>query len=739
MATGGPSAWKLEVDWTGTGVFVDESAYVMADDGREVVITRGRENDADDMQPGVLTATLDNAGGTPFSATQVGRFTADNPLSPLWPNVVDDVKTRFSVTRPGGTSVFRHRGRMTLSTPRLDSGDVAKAVVPIQSVGMLGQISRVPLLADWLEQMRQESETFTVDLFPFDDGVSPSARTPLRNIGSGKGTGTIYRPITGVGSVTSETPEGIYADDSFVLKPSTTGIGPVVQLETSIPSGSVQSFLVSFRTADRTVAAGPDKYLLTALKADGSVLFSVRLKDNGGQTDLNLYDAAGTFLFTLYFGFAPTTAAEPGDDEWFVLFGQWSGGGTNLFLRRAADSSSIFAAGIAALDIRTLDTLVLGGLLSKKRTPGKQTQCVAARFGPAVFSSSTGSFSEYLEPDAVTNAVVRFLDYNLYCNFGSAQFGTRNRLVRRRSQSGRSGFAMLAELARTTGALIVESRTSDGSLLWFDADTQRSATVALVVDIEADADGAGGLPMRKGDVPSSVTASWPGGSVTVTDATRVLDSDSVETCAVDTDGARDVASARMNASRRLRLENLTIDLAGATNDLWATVMGLEVGARIRVNLGAVAGGVVPPLVQHYGLTFFDVYVVGWKEHYSQSQAYWVLDTVPADDPVKGQYGTGARSQFGAAPGAMTVSGGTCVGSTGTGTVVVTTASGPALTTTGYPRTLNWNGEHVTVSAPGGSTSPQTLTVTARAVNGTVARAHAAGEPVNIALPAAFAM
>ena len=745
MATGGPVAWKLEVDWTGTGVFVDETAYVRADEASHVVIRRGRGSDADDIQPGVMTAVLNNSGGDPFNAAQVGRFTADNALSTLWPNVVDDRRTRFSVTRPGGSSVFRHRGRSTLSTPQLSGGETAAAIVPIQSVGMLGEISRVPLLADWLEQMRQQAETNTVDLFPLDDATSSAIATPLRNIGSGTGVGTIYRAVTGVGSVKSETPDGIDLPTSLVVTPqSSTAIGPVIQLETSIPSGSVTTLLVTFRTADRTLLGGADKYVVTALKADGSTVFSARLKDNAGQCDLNLYDGAGTFVGNLIFNFAPGSGStDPGDDQWYSLVASWSGTVTNFFLRRVSDSVLVSATGIAGIDVRTVDTLILGGLLSKKRTPGKQVQCSATRFAGAMFSTGITHASPYLEPNALTVAQARFVDYNLYCNFASTQTGTRNRPVRRKSQTGRTGFDMIAELCRTTGAVVVESRTSDGTLLWFDADQQRSTTVALAVDVELDLDGGGGLPMLKGDTPSSVTASWPGGSVTFTDSSRILDADTVDTCAADAYGALDVASSRVNSSRRLRLESITIDLATATNDLWLAVMSLEVGARIRVNLtpgGVLVGSAIPPLVQHQGVTYLDVYVVGWEEHYGRDLAYWVLDTIPADDPVAGAYGTGDRSSFGAAAGAMTITGGTAVGTTAAGgTVIVTTATGPALTTTGYPRTLNWHGEHITVSAPGGATSPQTLTVTARGVNGTVARSHLAGEPVNIARPAAYTL
>ena len=57
----------------------------------------------------------------------------------------------------------------------------------------------------------------------------------------------------------------------------------------------------------------------------------------------------------------------------------------------------------------------------------------------------------------------------------------------------------------------------------------------------------------------------------------------------------------------------------------------------------------------------------------------------------------------------------------------------------YPLDLDINGERVTVtSAPAGSTSPQTVTIT-RGVAPTVARAHGAGEAVDVWNAARWAM
>jgi hypothetical protein len=88
-------------------------------------------------------------------------------------------------------------------------------------------------------------------------------------------------------------------------------------------------------------------------------------------------------------------------------------------------------------------------------------------------------------------------------------------------------------------------------------------------------------------------------------------------------------------------------------------------------------------------------------------------------------------RFAEGDGVATVTGGTTVGTTGTGTLIVTTTS-PLTTAAGdYPMDLDWNGERITVTAPGGAVSPQTFPVTVRGVAPTVARSHATGEVLEV--------
>ena len=129
------------------------------------------------------------------------------------------------------------------------------------------------------------------------------------------------------------TPDGIVLD-SCVETTAVNFIGPVVRLDTSIAAGAVADIVIPFRTADRVAAGGADKYVCHGQTATGSALWSLRLHDNGGLTDLNLYDSANTLVDTLYLGFAEV-GADTSDDQWFVFRLVNQGGTQYVILYRA--------------------------------------------------------------------------------------------------------------------------------------------------------------------------------------------------------------------------------------------------------------------------------------------------------------------------------------------------------------------------------------------------------------------
>ncbi len=702
MATGGPSSLAFDVQWDGVN-WTSEAAALKGSEAFAVRVTRGRATEADDLQTTVMSGVWDNV---------TGRYTADSPLSPLYPLNVDGKLTRFGVVK-GAASWWRHRGRLVTGEPQLADAErqgERSAIVPFESVGLLGPLAGRRLRCDFVERWLNRAETQKVDLFPLE-GTQPS------NLSNGGGTARIVPAKTGAGTFDVGIPDGVMLDSQLTLT-STGGVGPTLVCRVGSAVTAANMIVVTFRSAGRTptAPAGVRRRIVVGYDVNGDQAWALRFTDNAGQCDINLYDASDTFFATVYSAFS-AVGSDTGDDQWYAL----SLEGTSWFFRRVADNVIVSSGSAVGLTPTLTRSLLFGGGLS-------------VTYGTVVVSDAASiSYTDYLSPNAATTAQARFLDMNLYADFASAQNGARNRSVARKSISGRSAFDVIAEVTRTVGATVTENRSGLFLDFW-DADTLRRPTVKFTVDVDADL--GADFPWRKSAAPSSVTATWPGGQVTFTDPTRPQVDEQVETCADTEQHARDVAAARVNASRRLRLTRLVLDLADAANDLWASVMTMEVGDRIRVNLGSASS----LLVQQFGYTYVDVYVAGWTETYANGTALFEIDTDPADDPAGGQFGTGLRSKF-SAGGTMTVTGGTCVGSTSTGTLVVTTTAGSATVTqnaAAYPITFDWNGEWVTVASPPASaTSPQTLTVTARGVAPTVTRSHGTGEPFDVALAPSF--
>jgi hypothetical protein len=183
-------------------------------------------------------------------------------------------------------------------------------------------------------------------------------------------------------------------------------------------------------------------------------------------------------------------------------------------------------------------------------------------------------------------------------------------------------------------------------------------------------------------------------------------------------GAQDISYSWPSGTSTTIRENRTM-VSGTTD-----VVTLRPGVRLRVTG-------LPSTT--FGYTYTDVIVEGWTLDLDEKSCVLTFDTTPADDPAPGVVGDAEYGRAGA--DSMTATGGTALTTTTTGTLVLTTAAGkPALTvdSTAYPLDLNLDGERVTVAAaPASSTSPQTVTVTARGVAPTVARAHASGASVDI--------
>ncbi len=264
----------------------------------------------------------------------------------------------------------------------------------------------------------------------------------------------------------------------------------------------------------------------------------------------------------------------------------------------------------------------------------------------------------------------------------------------------------------------------------------------LTLDVEADLSGQPGMTRDRDGQVAAVTASSRALSVTVRDdglADLIGEQSASVSCAlVDEAELLAFASARLaeTAAVRMRLTSASVDVASATLtpnpaptafpspvawSLWGLLLRLVPGARVRIT-GLPAA--------RLGYTTRDAYVLGATERHAAEGHTWDLVLAPADQPAEMRI-EDTGDVYDRIPGAGLTLGGDIDADDLTVSVVfddIGLTAAPA----DYPLDLDLFGERVTVaSEPAGSISPQTLTLSARGVGGTIARPHDAGEPVDV--------
>ena len=725
-ATGPATSVTLELNFSGA-TWTDLSSRVAT--SAPTVVRVGRSSRYADTDPSTFEVVLDNSDG---------YLTPDNPLSPYYPSVVEGIGVRFSVAKTGkvGSPWKRFAGRVVSIEPDVPEGDTYASTVRVTATCTLGQLARRNLRAEFVERWEDSSRAGAdVDLWPLDDaGDVPSS---LQNIGTtafGVLSGTVVSHVDGTGSASWGTPDGIALDSTIDLS-QTNGFGPVIKLPLSaFGSIGIQDLIVPFRTTDRIVAGKAMRYIAQGLTADGSEVWSLRLADNAGQTDLRLYDTAGAYGVLLS-EFAPAGDTEAADDNWFVfrLYDDGANQNHQLWRLQAGLEELLFWSTSAGYTMTNTEHVILGGNCAGTLfSPGKQKNCTSTSYGAIAVAGTEVGHWGYLQVNSAEPVQTRMTDdLDRYTETTCSVVGTGNEDVVLVQTSGRTALDLAQECARTVGGIIRPDFSGLDLWQYVAPDQIRRPLQVATIDAVSDLDATAGFPWRRGvdKRPTRVQVSYPGGTVTVTgDESLTVAEDSVQTAAVGAQQARNVGSARVNTGVSLAIEQLTVDLASAENDLWTDVMSVVVGNRLRVsNLPST----------YYGVTYKDVYVLGWTEEHDHYGSRLTFDTEPADDPTTGRFD---RDTLFTAGGTMTVTSGTAVGTTSNGTLVITTSSGPTLTTAAgsYPLNLNWNGEVVTItSAPASSVSPQTVTTTSRGVAPSVARSHAANESIDVASGAHF--
>lgn len=715
MAAGFPNSYVVEVELT-AGVWTDITTSVVGD---SIEITVGKDSPAGDIQPGTLDLILDNFDGT---------WTPDNPLSTYYPNVVEGKRIRVVVNKgtPGGYSTgaygtgpysgtlassARFVGRVTTWEP--DFPDVPnQSKTRVQAVDALGDLARnvmPPTLLGVLQQLYDASgEVAPIQSFwywPLRSGWR------LLDLVTGADSLRYYQPTTG-GEVSWESDSSFpYGQDACLS--ITAGVGlqfsltnRVVGLLNAHRIGGV--FRLSAGTAGVVFAATDMKTSAAGVSGavvwwDGVSALSVRQYTAGTPATMGTVSnvSIGWHTISLYFGAGAEEITVDGD----------STPATGL----SAPKSVITIGGSIDLSVRDLYinsyTLFDAYLTGTGQSLSTVTQNVATQAGVDGLNASLGWSSSVSSVIAVPPAT-----------------------------EGRTALDVVADLANSqAGLAYVAYSMSDPQpiILVANADS-RDTAVDLTLDSEDDLVGGPTLDRNVYDKVSSATAKNIVDSVTVSDSSLsgTYGASTAERQSALSDANMLAASASdliaQTKSSKLRLSKVTFDLVTASNDLYSNWFGLALGERVRVsNLPST----------YFGVTQMDGYVLGWTERPTVYGYEVTLNLQPADAPAEAKYDDADYGRYGWADGAATGTGGTAMGTTATGTLIITTASGPTLTTSAgmYPMQLDWNGECVTVSAPGGAGSPQTVTITARGVNGTVARVHASGERVDVWNTARYAL
>lgn len=312
-------------------------------------------------------------------------------------------------------------------------------------------------------------------------------------------------------------------------------------------------------------------------------------------------------------------------------------------------------------------------------------------------------------------------------------------------------FASIPYADRTALDVLLDIATSEAGIVYHDyststtqnivilsRDQSRSSTVALSLDAEADLAEPPVYSRGVLDTVSQATVSNSERDVTVTDSTMNsvvgaagADLQTVMDDVYDMLALGHAELARSNTSS-LRVSSVVLDLMTAQNDLYASAFAVTEGELIRTtNLPVSRVGA--PYLDGYASTHteeigVDTYTIAWG-------------LLPADAPPEARFDDTTYGRFAFGDGICTVTGGTAVGTTATGTMTLTWTGSSTLSTSAgdYPMDFDWNGERVTVTTPaGGSTSPRTLTISARGVGNTTARVHSTGERIDLWAAARFA-
>lgn len=700
-ATPGPDGFRLELGFG--GVWVDVTDRV--DLGQGMTLQVGRSSVWDDASPGTLAVTLDNGDGA---------LTPDNPLSPWWPYVGEDVDVRVIVSHDG-TAWRRFRGTVDSWAPAFSRDGSTVAV------------SATDRLAALTRPMPSAVQQYL-------EGTSWGAGTGWSLLELGADVGT-------VANAAADGPAGTLVHDTRAraqitsADAGTLGIAGAWSWDTGVSGRRGSALTVEVPSTARTcgglwlqqgTAVTADEgydVLATARDVAGVPVWQLTLGYGAGGTLLQVRSRDGAVVYTV--------SGVLSDGAWHAITWRTSstsfGGpatrfaldGVGIITLASANPADVASIDYAALIDRRVKTVTrqvrasLGGLwwAGPSGTGAATVAEVIARGAGTSVAAWPTVLAELAA--SVTGAL-----------YTATALGGDTRPVRRVNGGGRTTLEHLQALARTVGGVVWHESETDAVVV--AGPGAAPAASALTIEAGADDTDVQGWSRGIDARPSRVTASAPvTGAVTATSAGTVRREQTVETLAPTEADLYGIATWALNRARALRATSVGVDLTTAEHDLWADVMALRPGHRITL------AGLDPQL---YGRSALDLLVVGWVEEWGPGRCVVTLTTDAADDPAEGVYDTARWSGSGLRLTASVSSSATTLALASDDGVLLSTQPGD------YPLDLDVSGERVTVTAApiAPVAGVQTLTVV-RGVPPTVARAHPVDEPVELWLAPTWAL
>lgn len=603
------SEWSsvvLEVELT-PGAWTDITEFVDYDSA-PVVVRQGRPTEFDDPGPGTFTFTLRNDDG---------RFMPGNLGSTLYPLWGKGKRVRWKVGK-GGTTYTRFVGWITALQPSYPGTSTVDAIVAVTATDALGKLAQRKMLSNFTEAVLWTARNDGVRCDVYEaSGTTSGLSAYLTNYSTDPSAGS---------------PNAVFSVTDGALSFSSSNdlaAGGIVSAGSSQTAKTIPRFQANplqiklhVRGPGDLVPVGSVQVVASLLAGGGAPVAHLAVDVSGSNNAVYLRNADNTStiapLSILPFDnwaivSALANAGTPSLSDWAVIF---------------TDGSIATSTGVS-FDVRTVGAICLPA----DRTPSVRASWGGiAAWGSRTLVSWRDSFVAAANGD-ISSRVTQLARAVDQLPVSISQVGTLTTGAATGKWSGRPALEVLQEIVRT-GSGIAWARSRDSVVYAIGADQLYPASPVATIDTDADCSGTPRLVDGSEAVPTRVEIDWPGGVASVVDAAAEAAGESrsrrLTTVAPDVATAADVGIELFGRSvaTDVRISQVTVDLLAGGTDHTAALFseatdlgGLFPTQRVRLTVPA----------SHFGTSTTDVFVQGWTETYSPSQATVTLDTTPVPD------------------------------------------------------------------------------------------------------------